>query len=169
MENNLSWNQIFLKICHILRQKSACLKYQTSAIIVKNNNIISTGYNNTLVDQPLCCNYWYEEWLKLKLGQSFSEWVNTDQFKLAHSVWSECSEIHAEINALNNLSKSDIDDNCILYTYYSPCQNCAKHIINYGIKQIYYHKVYTGRKGVDALKFLHLHSNCVQIPIINYI
>lgn len=159
---------------NILKSRSTCVKYQTATIIVNGTQIIALGYNGTFSGKDECVDYWFkqhvdgilnvldqhntvqpEERMNMATSianTSFDTWVQTDEFRTLHRIWSAKHEVHAEINALNWVSKKDITADYALYTYYSPCDNCAKAIISYGIKQVYYNKVY--RNGEEALKTL---------------
>lgn len=167
MNTCIPWHSTFMDMCKILRKRSKCLKYQTSAIVVKGTQILAIGYNGTASKQKECCDYWHEQWSQYK-SESFSTWLETKAFRDLHSKWSCINEIHAEVNALNWVSKKDIDDTCAIYTYYSPCEQCAKQILSYGIKNVYYIEQYQGRSssGMDGLKFLSERGiNCMQISV----
>jgi dCMP deaminase len=172
----ISWVEVFSKMCKLLKDRSTCLKYQTSAIVVKGTQILGIGYNGTASKQHECCKVWYDHWDVNYISDKnvnenavkipFNEWIKTDQFRDLHSEWSALNEIHAEVNALNWVSKKNIDDTCAIYTYYSPCEQCAKQILSYGIKYIYYCYEYKGRtgNGLNGLKFLRDNGvKCTQI------
>jgi dCMP deaminase len=166
--NRVSWHTVFINMCSVLRQRSLCLKYQTSAIVVKGTQILGIGYNGTASKQEECYHYWKNYWSINNINMPFDEWIKTDEFKNLHSKWSVLNEIHAEVNALNWVSKWNIDETCAIYTYYSPCENCAKQILSYGIKKLYYCYKYSGRNvsGTDGIKFLQDRGiYCEQIII----
>jgi deoxycytidylate deaminase len=143
-----------------------CLKYQTSSIVIKGTQILGIGYNGTAAKQEECNKYWKDYWEINDIEIPLEEWIKTDDFKKLHSDWAYINEIHAEVNALNWVSKRDIDDTCAIYTYYSPCEQCAKQILSYGIKNVYYIEKYSGRtkSGMDGVKFLiDRNVKCVQI------
>jgi dCMP deaminase len=151
--NRPTWDKIFSDFLILIRQRSLCLKYQTSAMIIKDTQILSIGYNGTLSKCEECKDYWYKYWSQNILVLPFDIWVQTDDFKKLHREWSYKHEIHAEINALNWISKNDVNDDYVLYTYYSPCDHCAKTILSYGIKTIKYLFLYpSGDKALDLLK-----------------
>lgn len=161
-----SWHIVLMDMCKILRNRSSCIKYQTSAIVVKGTQILSTGYNGTASHQEECCDYWCSYWRNFKVDISFTDWIATPEFRDLHSKWSCINEIHAEVNALNWISKKDIDATYAIYTYYSPCEQCAKQILSYGIKNVYYHEKYNGRNtsGIDGVKFLQDKGvSCIQV------
>jgi dCMP deaminase len=160
------WPIIFMKICETIRDRSSCLKYKTSCLVVKGTQIISIGYNGTASKQTECDDYWRKYWEDEKIKEEYHDWIKSKEFKDLHSKWSVINEIHAEVNALNWISKHDVTDDYVLYTYYSPCEQCAKQIVSYGIKTVYYLHDYKGRvhgclQGIDYLKNMNI--NCIKI------
>ena len=107
-----SWDEYFSKITKITSDRSPCTRLKVGSIIVKNNRIISQGYNGFL---PGCKH----------------ESVIRDNHEMA--------TIHAEQNAILFCAKNGIscDDSTIYITHY-PCINCMKLICASGIKQIKY-------------------------------
>ncbi len=164
----MEWRLVFMNMCKILKNRSKCIKYQTSAIVVKDTQIMGIGYNGTASKQQECCDYWLDIWKETKSPIAYGEWTKTKEFRDLHSKWSCINEIHAEVNALNWISKKDINDTYAIYTYYSPCEQCAKQILSYGIKNVYYCEQYNGRStsGMDGLKFLQERGiTCLQISV----
>lgn len=162
------WDTTFMKICDIIKDRSVCVKYRTSAVVIKNTQIIGTGYNGTLTKMEECCERWENYWHMNNIKIPYAEWIKTVEFRNLHSQWSALNEIHAEVNALNCVSKNDIDDTCAIYVYYSPCDQCAKQILSYGIKNLYYYKVYPGKSGnsLNGIKFLIERGiKCTQISV----
>jgi dCMP deaminase len=150
-----SWDFTFIEFMEVLAKRSLCLKYKTSALVVKGTQILCMGYNGTFSGRIECCNYWrdyYNRCIFNKEMITYEQFINSDNFRLLHHEWSTANEIHAEVNALNWISKKDIDDSYVLYTLYSPCDNCAKTIISYGIKNVVYKYKY--KNGTSALKRL---------------
>ena len=190
------WEQTFMNMCKDIAKRSLCIKYQTSALIVKGSQIASFGYNGTASKKDECYSYWKKYYDNLQINDKnicitktrkrkkeqsnnkltirlikknkipFDEWIKTQEFKDLHSKWSIIHEMHAEMNALQWISKSDVDDTYSIYTYMSPCEQCAKHILAYGIKTLYYHIEYCGRIKGDIGGIEYLKNNdvkCIQI------
>lgn len=154
--NRPSWDDTYSSIMHELAKRSSCLKLKTSALIVKNNQIIAMGYNGTFDKHTECHNYWLDKYKKMDLSDdmdisSFDEWIKSKEFKELHRNWSKCNENHAEANALRWISAADTN-NCTMYTLYSPCSACAKDIIAHKIKTVYYKYMY--KHGIDAIDIL---------------
>lgn len=105
---------------------SHCLRKQVGALIVKDNMIISDGYNGT----P-------------------SGYTNSCEDDQGETHW---YVLHAEANAILKVAKSTQSaQNATLYITLSPCKECSKLIIQAGIKRVVYHNQYKDTSGVDFL------------------
>lgn len=124
-----SWDEYFMSIAHVAAQRSNCCRRHVAAVIVRENRIISTGYNGTPRGIPNCneggcprCNS------NAKSGASLDLCI--------------CS--HAEENAIVQAAYHGIAvKDSTLYTTFSPCLLCAKMIINSGIKEVVFHEHYS--------------------------
>ena len=198
--NRISWDSVFVQFMETLARRSLCLKFKTSALVVKGTQIISMGYNGTFNGKKECCLFWLEYYEKHKndnlstsirktnlenkkdkgilldtydalckqnssnsqVDDGFVKFINSNDFRMLHRDWSMANEVHAEINALNWIPKGNVDSSYILYTLYSPCDNCAKTIISYGIKNIVYKYKY--KHGDMALmRFAENNVKCKQV------
>jgi len=114
---------VFIKTAFLLAEKSHCVSHHVGAVIVKNDRIVSMGYNGTPPGMTNC-----------------DEVFDKNNFdREEHSKWSGDREIHAEMNALMFAAKNDIGvDGCDMYVTISPCNQCLKNIIMSGIKNVYY-------------------------------
>jgi deoxycytidylate deaminase len=164
-----SWNEVFMNMLEPLTGRCACLKLKASAIITKGTRIIANGYNGTFHGAKECSDYWKEVFLdiyrndksKQNLEEAMNDWFVSEEFRKLHRTWSLANEIHAEANALSYISK-DEGPECTMYSMYSPCDACAKSIIGYGIKTVYYKYKY--KHGDNALSTLKNHNvKCEQI------
>lgn len=123
------WDHYFMEIAHVAASRSNCCRRQVAAVIVRDNRIISTGYNGTPRGIKNC-------------NEGGCERCNsaTPSGQNLH----ECICSHGEENAIVQAAYHGIAvKNAILYTTYSPCLLCAKMIINAGIKEVVYHKRYS--------------------------
>lgn len=113
----------FIKTAFHLAENSNCVSQHVGAVIVKDDRIISMGYNGTPPGLPNC-----------------SDVFDKDNFERAdHVRWSDDNEVHAEMNALMFAAKHNVEvDGCDLYVTISPCNECLKNICMTGIKNIYY-------------------------------
>ena len=106
---------------------SYCQRKQVGALIVKDNMIISDGYNGTPSGFPNKC----------ELDNGETKWF----------------VLHAEANAILKCAKyGQSCKEADLYLTLSPCKNCSKLIHQAGIKRVIYHQEYKDQSGVDFLK-----------------
>jgi len=135
----------FMKTAFLLAEHSHCVSYHVGAVIVKDNRIISLGYNGTPAGNKNCD----EEFD----GKAFD--------RKAHTEWSNQNEIHAESNAISFAAKNGLEiKDCDMYVTLTPCNHCLKNIVAAGIKNVYY---YTGYDKSDLNPNITKHVNLVQL------
>ena len=111
----------------IWAENSYCQRRQVGALIVKDNMIISDGYNGTPVGFENVCE---------------------DDNGVTHPY-----VLHAEANAITKIARSGNNSNgATLYVTDSPCIECAKLIIQAGIKRVIYGRAYRLTDGIDLLR-----------------
>lgn len=121
------FSDFFMKTAFLLAEHSHCVSYHVGAVIVKDNRIISMGYNGTPPGTENCDAHFNK-----------SSFNRTD-----HTTWSNQNEIHAEMNALAFAAKNGLEvDGCDMYVTMSPCNHCLKNIVMSGIENIYYYHKY---------------------------
>ncbi len=119
-----SWDQYFIDITRLVATRSTCLRRQVGAILVKNRNILATGYNGTPSGIRHCCE---TGCLRDQMGVPSGE---------RHEL---CRGLHAEQNAIIQAARHGINiDGAALYCTTMPCIICTKMLINAGISQITY-------------------------------
>lgn len=128
----------YLRMAGIWAENSYCRRRKVGAIIVKDNMIISDGFNGTPSGFPNICE---------------DEEGNTIQYVL-----------HAEANAITKVARSNnSSEGSTLYVTASPCVECAKLIIQAGIRRVVFSELYRITDGIDLLRragieteYLHL-------------
>jgi dCMP deaminase len=121
----------FIETAKLLAQHSTCIRVNVGCLIVKNDRILSTGYNGVSYGQQHCEDHFngYD--------------ISTDEFKKLHAIFSDENEIHAEINSIIYAAKNGIKiDGGTMYCTHSPCTNCSKAIVASGIKEVIYEILY---------------------------
>lgn len=126
----------WMKIAQVVADESKCISHHVGAVIVKNDRIVSTGYNGTPSGQANCCDV--NKHL-VHHGQ-LQHWINEDA-KIAHHDWSIHHEIHAEMNAILYSSKED-RVGATLYSTLQPCYTCSLLIAGSGITRVIYENNY---------------------------
>ena len=126
----------YLRMARIWSENSYCKRRQVGAIIVKDKMIISDGYNGTPVGFENVCE---------------DEAGVTKPYVL-----------HAEANAITKVARSNnSSDGSTLYVTASPCLECAKLIIQAGIRRVVFNELYRITDGIDLLRRAGV--ECVQI------
>ena len=111
-------------------KSSTCCSVPKGAIIVKDNNIIASGYNN-VPNGVIPCSIKYGGCYRRKLGYASGEGLQY------------CKGIHAEAMAIHAAEKNGLETSkATLYTTHFPCDECAKLIINSGISRVLYSHEY---------------------------
>jgi len=157
------WQKYFKAVVLETSKLSTCCKTHVGAILVKDNRIISTGYNGVPSGKEHCEEYFrkeYEEVTKF-MYESYEEWKGTQDFKEAHHKWSEMHETHGEVNVLGTALRNGISTkDCDLYCTLQPCINCSKLIVSSGIKRVFYLDDYW-KSSEESLAFLK--NNGVEV------
>lgn len=133
----------FLAVAHIIAAAGTCTRLQVGAVLVYARRIISTGYNGAPAGMPHCDHHEVKQWgLWEKLG--VIQPPKSDGCAIA---------VHAEVNAIAFAAKSGVStEGSVLYTTDSPCWNCAKLIVNAGIKEVKYGRKYRIESGINLLE-----------------
>ena len=117
----------YARMAQIWAENSYCVRRKVGALVVKNNMIISDGYNGTPTGFENICE---------------------DENNVSKPY-----VLHAEANAITKLARSsNSSDGATLYVTASPCIECAKLIIQSGIKRVIYTEQYRLTDGVDLLR-----------------
>lgn len=126
----------YLRMASIWAENSYCQRRKVGAIIVKDQMIISDGYNGT--------------------PAGFENICEDDSGVTKPYV------LHAEANAITKVARSNnSSDNATLYVTASPCLECAKLIIQAGIRRVVYNELYRITDGLDLLSRAGI--ECVHI------
>ncbi|ALN97955.1 dCMP deaminase [Bacillus phage vB_BpuM-BpSp] len=139
----MNWDKSYLEMAEISAKHSKCSAKQVGCILVRDNNILSIGINGTLPGK-LNCN---DKFNKVA-GVWFVKDDSTGEFiasknKNEHHEWSLINEIHAEMNALSKANKIGVSvSKSTAYVTMSPCFNCAKALVSFGVEKIVYRNEY---------------------------
>lgn len=138
------WDKLYIDFCERVSRLSTAKRLKVGAVIVKDHNILSYGYNGTPHGFDNNCEQCCEGGPLPKFG------CNHDHCK--GSV-TKPEVIHAEINAIAKAARQGIGIvNAILYCNISPCIECAKLIIQSGIIKVIYKENYRDNSGIELLK-----------------
>jgi dCMP deaminase len=138
--DRLQRDEMFLAIAKVVSLRGTCRRAQVGAVIVKENRIISTGYNGSAPGMPHC----YED-------------------GCLEDVNGGCTRtVHAEANSILWAARFGVSvEDSVMYSTHSPCLYCAKMIVGAGIVKVTYLHPYRDPAGLDymhncGLRYCHL-------------
>ena len=148
-------HRLFIKMAELVAEQSTCCRLQVGAVLVRDNRVISIGFNGTPTGQTHCEDNFrkvYEQHYQKQFA-SYADFLASPVFYDLHGKWSIASELHAEQNAISFAAKNGIaTEGAAVYVTFSPCVHCAKVIASAGIKQVFYKSVYD--RSQEGLVFL---------------
>ena len=133
-----SWDEYFMDIANLVAKRSNCMRRRVGADMVKQKNILTTGYNGTPSGITHCdvtgC---LREQLNVPSGER-------------HEL---CRGLHAEQNAIIQAARHGVNiSDSTLYCTNSPCIICTKMLINAGIRKIIYLEGYSDKLSMEMLE-----------------
>lgn len=127
MVDRISWDDNFFLIIDSVARRSPCLKHQIGAVLVLDNQIISTGYNGPARGVTHC-----KECLRINLHHN--------------ELREECPAVHAEVNTVVSAARRGVSiKGATLYSKFFPCSECLSILINAGIEKIIYEVPYSDK------------------------
>ena len=137
-DKQLTLDKRYIRMALIWAENSYCKRRKVGALIVKEKMIISDGYNGTPAGFENVCEY---------------ENDRTYPYVL-----------HAEANAITKVARSNnSSDGATLYVTSSPCIECAKLIIQSGIRRVVFSEYYRLNDGIDLLKKAGIEVDFVEV------
>ena len=124
-KERLNWDEYFMSIALLASQRSPCQRLHVGSVIVKNNRLISMGYNGFIPGAP-----------------------HISRVKDEH----EQSIIHSEVNAISDCAKRGASlSGAKIYVTHYPCINCFRSIAACQIKEVIYLNDYKNDPIVEQL------------------
>jgi dCMP deaminase len=119
-----TWDEYFLMLAKLAATRSTCLAFPVGAVIVKNKQVLATGYNGSPSGSAHCT----------VQGFCYPDLSSCDSSKTLPS-----RAVHAEANAIAQAAKHGIStQGASIYVTLEPCLSCLKLIISAGINEVYY-------------------------------
>ena len=133
-----SWDEYFMDIASLVAKRSTCMRRRVGAVMVKQKNILTTGYNGTPSGITHCdvtgC---LREQLNVPSGER-------------HEL---CRGLHAEQNAIIQAARHGVNiSDSTLYCTNLRCIICTKMLINAGIRKIIYLEGYSDKLSMEMLE-----------------
>lgn len=159
MDQRMSKDKYYLNIADAVLDRSTCLRRKYGAIIVKNDEILSTGYNGAPRGRVNCSELGYcnREQLRIPSGQRYEL----------------CRSVHAEANAIISASRRDMVGGTLylvgrnaqtgeLLPDATSCPMCRRHIINAGLERVVIRRTPTEFQVVDVQDWIDSEDDAPQ-------
>jgi dCMP deaminase len=131
------WDEYFINVAHVVKTRSNCSRRHVAAVITKDQQVVSTGYNGTPRGITNCCD---------------GGCPRCASDAPSGSELGECICSHAEENAISQAAGHGVSvSGATIYCTLSPCLICAKMIINSGISEVIYEEEYAFSTQTKAL------------------
>ena len=151
----------YMDVAERTSKLSSAVRRQVGAVIVKDNRILSYGYNGMPTGWDNTCEY------KDYMSSDAGGWLDPDEIeqRWPFEEWSEKYEsnrryrlvtkdevLHAESNSIAKVSGSnESSEDATLFVTTAPCIHCAKMIFQSGIKSVFYRDTYRDEAGIEFL------------------
>lgn len=133
-----SWDDYFIKITHLVAERSTCLKRAVGAIIVKENRILTTGYNGAPKGLKHC---------------SETGCIRKEMNVASGQRHELCRGLHAEQNAIIQAAWHGVKiEGATMYCTYQPCVICVKMMLNAGVKKLVFTGTYPDELAAKMLR-----------------
>ena len=125
--------EMLMETAHVISHRGTCPRAQVGVVIARDARIISTGYVGSPAGQPHCS--------------------DTDEGCVIGTHGGCIRTVHGEANSIAFAAREGVATRgCDLYTTLAPCGECAKLIINAGIRRVVYHHEYRDSAGLALLE-----------------
>ena len=156
------FQKLYITIAETVATMSQARRLQVGAIVVKDDRVISLGYNGMPAG-------WDNNCEDKRYDSGAGGWISPEEFdeqypytelhgefqdqKVRYGLKTKPEVLHAETNAIAKLAQSsDSGLDADIFVTHSPCLDCAKLIYQSGIKSVYYRNAYRSNDGIDFLE-----------------
>lgn len=137
--SRIDWDDYFMEMAELASKRATCIRRKVGAILVRDNQVLSTGYNGAPRGLENCCD----------LNECLRQTLNVPSGE-KHEL---CRAVHAENNAITQCAVNGVScKGATLYVTTSPCVMCLKQIINAGIVKIIASDAYPDELSQKMLK-----------------
>lgn len=151
-----SWDEYFMEVMEAISKRATCDRGKSGCVIVKNKQILVTGYVGSPMGLPHCDD----------VGHQFKKMLNEDGSISEHCV----RTVHAEQNAICQAAKLGVPiDGATVYCRMTPCRTCAMLLINCGIKRVVCERKYhAGAESEEMFKKVGIDLEYVYDEVQQY-
>lgn len=147
----------YMKTAETFAELSHARRLHVGAIVVKDDRIISIGYNGMPAGWDNDCEY--KDYMNgdaggwLNPNEIEERWQYLEEDGTRYALKTRPEVLHAETNAISKLAKStESGEGAAMFVTHSPCLDCAKLIYQSGINSVYYRNTYRSEDGIEFLK-----------------
>ncbi len=151
-----TWDEYFLEVMHALSKRATCDRGRTACVIVKNNQIIVSGYVGSPPGMPHCD----------EVGHLMKTVTHEDGKQTSHCM----RTLHAEQNAVCQAAKRGVSiEGATIYCKLSPCRTCAMLLIACGIKRVVAeYKYQAASEGEEMMRAVGIQIDYVHDETYTY-
>ena len=156
LDKRPSWDEYFMEVMEAISKRATCDRGKSGCVIVKNKQILVTGYVGSPMGLPHCDD----------VGHQFKKMLNEDGSISEHCV----RTVHAEQNAICQAAKLGVPiDGATVYCRMTPCRTCAMLLINCGIKRVVCERKYhAGAESEEMFKKVGIDLEYVYDEVQQY-
>lgn len=150
------FEKAYMDVAERFAELSTAIRAKVGCIIVKDNRIISIGYNGMPSGWDNECEDHLESYDERDANNPLDprQWTYDTDTKKYHALKTKPEVLHAETNAIAKVARSpESAEGATLFCTHLPCMDCAKLIYQSGIATVYYKHEYLAAKGTGK-KFL---------------
>lgn len=151
-----NWDEYFLDIMQTVSERATCDRGKSGTVIVKNKQILVTGYVGSPVGMPHCDD----------VGHQMKKIIHEDGNITEHCV----RTVHAEQNAICQAAKRGVSlEDATVYCRMTPCRTCAMLLINSGIKRVVAaNKYHAGQESEKMFKKAKIKLEFISSEVVKY-
>jgi dCMP deaminase len=153
----------YMDVAERFSELSSAKRLQVGAIMVKDDRIISIGYNGMPAGWTNECEE--KQYFIGNIPEKYmtDQWLFKEEDGLVGRMRTKKEVIHAEANAIAKLAKSnESGDGSVMFLTHAPCIDCAKQMYTAGVRSVYYRNSYRDNQGIDFLEKCKI--NVTKVP-----
>jgi dCMP deaminase len=146
--------EAYMRTAETFAELSHARRLHVGAIVVKDDRIISIGYNGMPAGWDNNCEYKEYFYYGHSFGDSAADYFDqTDKDGKRYRLKTRPEVLHAESNAISKLARSsESGDGATMFITHAPCMECSKLIYQSGIRRVYFGSAYRDDSGINFLK-----------------
>lgn len=118
------WDETFMNMAMVIAERSACVYYRVGVVFTRGKQFLQVGFNGPTKGSEHCCDV------------GCAKKRNGEMLPPGSKM---CRGAHAEMNAIVNACSEGVSlKGATVYCTWSPCYDCAKHLVNLGIEKFIY-------------------------------